>query len=124
VSERGFTLLEALIAMAILGIALAGMIPTFQSFMDANSFSEERSNAVAAGQVVMETLRQAEPSSLPSSGTSSAQAVTVGNHEYEVVATYCQVPSYCTSAARHIVVEVSFAGDTVYTLESVFSRIQ
>ena len=123
-SERGFTLLEALIAMAILGIALAGLIPTFQSFMDANSFSEERSNAVAAGQEVMEILRQADPSSLPSSGTSAAQAVTVGNHEYEVVATYCRETSYCTSATRHVVVEVSFAGDTIYTLESVFSRIQ
>jgi len=121
---RGFTLLEALVAMAILGIALAGLLPSFQSFMDANSLSEQRSNAVAAAQEVMEGLRQLDPSGLPSTGTSSVQAVTIGNHEYEVVANYCVETSYCSSAARHIVLEVSFAGKTVYTVESVFTRLQ
>ena len=123
-NSRGFTLLEALVAMAILGIALAGLVPSFQSFMDANSLSEQRSNAVAAAQEVMEGLRQLDPSGLPSTGNSSVQAVTVGNHEYEVVATYCVETSYCSSAARHIVLEVSFAGKTVYTVESVFTRLQ
>lgn len=123
-SERGFTLLEALIAMAILGIVLAGLVPAFQAFMDANSVSEERSNAVAAAQQVMEILRQEDPSGLPSSGTSSVQTVSVGNHDYEVVATYCSKPSYCSSAARHIIVEVSFAGSAVYQVESVFTRLQ
>ena len=123
-NSRGFTLLEALVAMAILGIALAGLVPSFQSFMDANSLSEQRSNAVAAAQEVMEGLRQLDPSGLPSTGTSSVQAVTIGNHEYEVVANYCVETSYCSSAARHIVLEVSFAGKTVYTVESVFTRLQ
>lgn len=123
-SERGFTLLEALIALAILGIALAGLVPTFQAFLDANSVSEQRSNAVAAAQQVMETLRRVDPSTLPSSGTSDVQAVTVGQHEYEVVTKFCVESSYCSSAARDIVLEVSFAGKTIYTVESVFTRLQ
>ncbi len=122
-SSRGFTLLESLIAMALLGIALAGLLPSFQAFMDANSFSEERSNAVAAAQSVMEALRQVDPSTLPASGTSAVLAVTVGDHEYEVVTTYCAEASFCSSAARHILLEVSFAGKTIYTVESVFARL-
>jgi prepilin-type N-terminal cleavage/methylation domain-containing protein len=122
-NSRGFTLLEALIAMAILGIVLAGLVPSFQSFMNANSLSEERSNAVAAAQQIMEGLRQVDPSTLPSSGTSAVQAVTIGSHEYEVVANYCVESSYCSSAARQIVLEVNFAGKTVYTVESVYARL-
>lgn len=121
--SAGFTLLECLVAMALLGIALAGLLPSFQSFMDANSFSEERSNAVAAAQSVMEALRQVDPSTLPNSGTSAVLAVAVGNHEYEVVTTYCGDVSFCSSAARHILLEVSFAGKTIYTVESVFTRL-
>jgi type II secretion system protein I len=123
-SQRGFTLLEALVALAILGIVLAGLLPAFQAFMDANSVSEERSNAVAAAQRVMETLRQEDPASLPSSGTSTVQAIVVGDHEYEVVATYCSNPTYCSTAARHILLEVSFAGNAVYEIETVFTRLR
>jgi general secretion pathway protein I len=121
---RGFTLLEALVALAILGIALAGLLPAFQTFLDANSVSEERSNAVAAAQQVMELLRQQDPSSLPSSGTSTVETIQVGDHEYEVVATYCAEADYCSTAARHIVLEVSFAGNAVYQVETVFTQLR
>lgn len=121
---RGFTLLEALVALAIMGIALAGLVPAFQAFLDANSASEERSNAVAAAQQVMEMLRQQDPASLPSSGTSAVETIQVGDHEYEVVATYCAQTTYCSSAARHILLEVSFAGNAVYEVETVFTQLR
>lgn len=123
-SERGFTLLEALVALAILGITLAAMVPSFQTFLDANSFTEERSNGVAAAQEIMEALREADPASLPSSGSSPVQAVVVGQHEYEVVVHYCVEAQYCNAATRHLLLEVSFAGDTIYTVESVFTRLR
>jgi prepilin-type N-terminal cleavage/methylation domain-containing protein len=122
-NEKGFTLLEALVSLGILGITLVAMLPAFQSFMDANSVSEERSNAVAAAQVVIESLRHKDPASLPASGSSPVQAVTVGQHEYEILTHYCQNPSYCDADSRHIVVEVSFAGKDVYTVETVFTRL-
>jgi type II secretion system protein I len=121
--DKGFTLLEALIALGILSVALVALIPAFQAFLDANSVSEERSNALAAAQQVIEGLRHEDPASLPSSGSSAIQAVTVGHHEYEVVAHYCQDSAYCGSDSRHIVVEVDFAGKNVYTIETVFTRL-
>jgi prepilin-type N-terminal cleavage/methylation domain-containing protein len=122
-NEKGFTLLEALIAMAILAIVLAGLVTNFQAFLDANSASEEMSNALAAAQQVIEEMRHVEPSTLPESGTSAVEVVQVGDHEYEVVTHYCLVADYCSAASRHIVIEVGFAGRTVYTIETVFSRL-
>jgi prepilin-type N-terminal cleavage/methylation domain-containing protein len=119
---KGFTLLESLVTLGILGVTLVAMIPAFQTLMDANSVSEERSNALAAGQQVMEALRHQDPASLPSSG-SIAQAVAVGHHEYEIETHYCQNSTYCDADSRHIVVEVSFAGKIVYTIETVFTRL-
>lgn len=123
-NQNGFTLIEALVAMSILSIALVGMVPGFQTFLDANSVSEERSNGLAAAQNVMEALREADPGSLPTSGTSPVQAVTVGQHEYEVVVHYCTVAMYCNAASRHVLVEVDFAGKNIYTVESVFTRLR
>jgi general secretion pathway protein I len=122
--SRGFTLLESVVALAILGIALAGMLPCFQRFMDANTSSEEHSNAVAVGQEIMEFLRQQDPGSLPTSGDSGVQTMRVGLHEYEFVVKYCEVSTYCGTASRHVVVEVRFAGKIIYEVESVFTRLR
>lgn len=123
-NSRGFTLVEAAFALAILGVALTALLPTFINFLDANSLSEERSNSVAAAQRVMEELRQLDPGTLPSSGSSPIQSVTIGNHEYEVRTYYCRNSSYCSSASRHIVLEVSYGGQTIYTVESVYTRLR
>lgn len=122
-NEKGFSLIESLVALAILGITLAALVPAFQSFLDANSVSEERSNALAAGQQAMEALRHRDPASLPSSGSSAAQIITVGNHEFEVVTHYCIEPSYCGTGTRHIVMDVGFAGKDIYQIETVFTRL-
>jgi len=121
--DSGFTLIEALVALAILGIAMVSVLPAFQTYVDANKLSEEHSNALAAGQTVMEALRQVRPSTLPSSGSSATQTVHAGDHDYEVVAHYCRETAYCSSTSRHIVLEVSFAGETIYELETVYTRL-
>ena len=119
-NERGFTLLESLIALALLLVALT---PPSQTFMDANPLSEQRSNALAAAQEVMETLRHVDPASLPTSGSSGVSAVQVGAHEFEVETHYCLESSFCGSASRHLLVEVGFAGKEVYAIETVFTRL-
>jgi prepilin-type N-terminal cleavage/methylation domain-containing protein len=124
VSEKGFSLVESLCALAILGIALIGVVPTFYVLVNVDTLSEQRSNAVAAAQQVMEGLRQASPSSLPSSGSSSPQMVSVGQHDYEVTAHYCTNSTFCSTDMRHIVLEVSFGGRNVYIVETVYTRLQ
>ncbi len=121
---KGFTLLESLVTLGILSVTLVTLIPAFQTLMDANSLCEERSNALAAGQEVVEGLRHEDPGSLPTGGASTTQVVEVGNHEYEVEAIFCREMTYCGTDSRHIVIEVSFAGKIVYTIETVFTRLQ
>lgn len=123
-SEKGFSLVESLCALAILAIALIGVIPTFYVLVNVNTLSEQRSNAVAAAQQVMEGLRQASPSSLPSSGSSAVQQISVGHHDYEVTARYCTNPTFCSADMRHIILEVSFGGRNVYIVETVYTRLQ
>ena len=100
-----------------------GILPAFQTYVDANALSEEHSNALAAGQTVMEGLRQVRPATLPKTGSSATQTVNAGEHDYEVVAHYCRQPKYCSTTSRHIVVEVSFSGETIYELETVYTRL-
>ena len=121
---QGFTVLEALLAIFLLGVVLTGILPAMLAFLDANTTSEESSDAVAAGQLVLERLRLEDPASLPSSGSSSPESVDVGGHTYEVVKHYCTVPSYCGTDSRHIRVEVIYGGDTVFEVESVYTRLQ
>jgi prepilin-type N-terminal cleavage/methylation domain-containing protein len=123
-NEKGFSLVESLCAMGILSIALLGVVPTFHVLMQVDTLSEERSNAVAAAQQVMEGLRQQLPSSLPTSGASAIQNVSVGKRVYAVRALYCTKASYCTADTRHLVLEVSYGGRNVYIVETVYTRLQ
>lgn len=120
----GFTLVEALFAMAILGVALASILPSFLTFLDTNSLSEERSDAVAAAQLVMEELRERDPASLPTSGSSAVRLVPVGSREFEVVTIFCADSSLCAAARRHVSVEVTFGGRVIYDVSSVFARVR
>jgi prepilin-type N-terminal cleavage/methylation domain-containing protein len=124
VNERGFSLVESLCALAILLVALVGVVPTFYVLVNVDTLSERRSMAVAAAQQVMEALRQASPSSLPSSGSSAVQTVSVGRNDYEVTAHYCTRSAFCSADSRHIVLEVSFGGRNVYIVETVYTRLQ
>jgi len=124
VNEKGFSLVECVCALGLLAIVLLGIIPTVQVLMQSNTISEERSNAVSAAQQVMESLRQQAPSSLPNSGSSAVQTVSVGTRDYEVVAHYCTKSAYCNDDMRHIVLEVSYAGHDVYVVETVYTRLQ
>ena len=123
-NEKGFSLVEVVCALGLLAIVLLGIIPTVQVLMRANTIAEERSNGVAAAEEVMEALRQQAPSSLPSSGSSAVQSVSVGTRDYEVVAHYCTKSQYCNDDMRHIVLEVTYAGHNVYVVETVYTRLQ
>ena len=123
-SSKGMTLLEVLVAMAIVGIAMTSIAPAFVTCLDTNTRNEVRSGAVAAAQSVMEGLRRQDPATLPMSGVSSPQQVSVGNRNYEVVASFCVVADFCGSGSRHVIVEVNLNGRLFYSAESVFTQLR
>jgi len=124
VSERGFTLLESLLAMALLAILLIGVVPVFFVMLKANTRNEERSGAVAAAQQSMESLRQQDPAAMPESGPTGPQVVSIDDRDYEVVRWYCLEAPYCGDDSRHVLVEVNYGGRTVFAAESVYTQLR
>lgn len=122
--QKGTTLVEALVAMLILGIAAAAILPAFVTQMDASNISEERTTAVAASQQVLETHRLTDPSTMPTSGSSSPQMVVVGPHAFSVITRYCVTSAYCDTTSRHVVVEVWSDGVMVYDVETVYTKLE
>jgi len=124
VNERGFSLLELLLAVAIVGTVVMGVVPAFMACKHANQRNGIRSGAAAVAQQVMEAQRQLDPSTLPTSGVSSIQVVREGNRDYEVITRYCAAPAWCDYETRHLMVEVSFGPQTVLTVETVFTKLR
>jgi Tfp pilus assembly protein PilV len=123
-NARGFGMAEALIAMAILGIVLTGLAPSFFVLLNANTLNDERSGALAAAQQIVERLRRQDPAALPTSGADPMQLVAVGAREYEVVTRYCSRPSLCSTGARHLLVEVTYGGRQVLSVETVQTALR
>ncbi len=122
--EKGFTLIEVMIAMAILGVGLAAMAPLFLAHLQINNQSELKNGAVLVAQQTLDTLRLQNPITMPNSGSTTPQNVTMGGRTYQVVTTYCALASYCNSGSRHIRVEVQFRGKTLYTVDTVYTQLR
>jgi prepilin-type N-terminal cleavage/methylation domain-containing protein len=124
-NQRAFSLLEALIAIVIFGIASVGMAQAFITHMSFNTASERKTGALAAAQLVLDETRLVDPATLPSTGTAS-RTVSAANRTYSVVTTYCpsNLSSYCTSTTRGLRVEVNFNGQLQYKVETVFSQLR
>ena len=56
-SEAGFTLLEVLLAVVILGVSLTTILLQFQTALHAGSISQERTNAVIYAKEKLESLK-------------------------------------------------------------------
>ena len=123
-NERGFSFVEVLLAVALVGTVVMGVVPAFMACKDANTRNEIRSGAAAVAQQAMETQRRLDPSTLPGSGSSSLQVVREGERDYEFVTHYCAEPAWCDFDTRHIMVEVSFGTQTVLIVESVFTKLR
>jgi prepilin-type N-terminal cleavage/methylation domain-containing protein len=122
--SKGFTLLESLVAMGLLAIMLASLVPVLFVFLKANTRNEVRSGAVAAAQQSMEELRQQDPTTMPDEGATEPQVVSVDRRDFEVVRWYCLAPEYCGDDSRHVLVEVNLGGKTVYSVESVYTQLR
>jgi prepilin-type N-terminal cleavage/methylation domain-containing protein len=119
----GFSLVEALVAIAIIGILLAAVVPAFVSNLRINTDNEIRTGAVAASQTVLDRLRVRPKGEWPESGGS----LSVSSHgrSFDVLVTYepfCQGVT-CYSGAEMIEVEVSYGSRSRYTVSSVFTTL-
>jgi len=124
VKERGFSLTEALIALALLAMVAAAILPAFTTHLRANARNEVRSSAVSAAQQRLESLRLQDPASMPDSGSSAPQRVHVDGRDFDVVTHYCERNEYCDdSRSRHLRVEVRFEGRTIYDVETVYTQL-
>ncbi|MBA2667278.1 MAG: prepilin-type N-terminal cleavage/methylation domain-containing protein [Trueperaceae bacterium] len=122
-AQRGFTIIEAIIAVAVIGIIVVGVLPLFINYARINTESEFRTGAVTAAQQVMDRLRFEPFTGWVASGT--VQSIDTDLRTYDVTITYCTAElTLCQSGSRHVRLEVANSGRTYYTVESVFSRFE
>jgi len=120
----GFSLIEVLIALGIFGIVASSVALGFINFLRFNTNAEVRTGAVTVAQQTIEAYRYADPTSLPSSGTTST-ALTMDGRSYDIDTTFCANPAFCATANnRHISVEVRYRGELQYSVETVYTQLQ
>ena len=123
--QNGFSIMEVLVALSVLAIVLANILPTFAFQLKQNTKAEIRTAALQAGQRAIDELRFVTTTTMPSSGAGTAQTITVDGRDFTVTPYYCLRSSYCTStSARHITVRVVYKGTQVYETETVFTNFQ
>ena len=123
--QSGFTLIETIVALGVFGVASAAIANGFIMQMRTNNQNTQRGESVAAAQFVLDQQRVIDPTSMPASGTSAPQNVTVGSHTYSVTITYCPVPTYCVSPnVRHLRVNVSYQTVLKYSVDTVYAQLR
>jgi len=121
--NRGFSILEVLIAIVILAIALSAIIPVFANYLRINTVSEMRTQAVELAQQRLETLRLRDPARLPTGGADTSDHVQDGR-TFTVKTLYCLDASVCNATTRHVTVRVERGGKELYEVETVFTKLR
>lgn len=120
----GFTLMEALVALTIVGIAIAVTTATLITNLKSNRHAEVIFEGAQAAQTVIDDIRYLEVEYLPTTGTFGPREVTANSRRiFEVFTTYCSDAQYCaTSTVRQIAFRVAYQGKTVYETQTVFTK--
>lgn len=120
----GITLIETIVALAVIGIALAAIVPAFTNYARVNNNSDLRTGAITAGQQVMESLRQRTFANWPENGTT--ETIDAGSRNYQVTINFCLAGAGgCLSEGqmRHIRLEVRNGDKVYYELETIYTAI-
>lgn len=130
-SEKGLTLVEAVVSILIFFIALGGIVPVSLNYSLAAIRNEQRTGAIAISQQILDELRQVDIRTLPSGNTTVIKLPSgeplphsVMGRDYSSQITYCETANanYCTSDSRHIKVEVLKDGRSIYEVDTVFTH--
>lgn len=118
--HNGFGLIEGLMAITLLGIALAGIIPVFISYQNVNNQSELRSNAILAAEQVLDQLKN-RPFDEWEDYKSNVNAHTtrVGGYDYPVTLDFQVLPNF--SATRRVDLEVSYRGKVYFEASTIIT---
>lgn len=118
---NGFGLIEGLMAITLLGIALAGIIPVFISYQNVNNQSELRSNAILAAEQVMDQLKNRPFEDWETYRTeTNGHAVTVGSYDYSITLDFQAVTGL--NATRRVDVGVSRNGKTYFEASTIVTN--
>lgn len=118
--SKGFTLVELLAAMSILGVLLMGVMMTSLNNLRSNRNMQLRYEAVQAAQTVIDDLRFNDISTL---GTAIHRTVPIGARSYTVDVKFCEISAFCLSdEIRHISVEVEYDSKQIYKTDTVFTQ--
>ena len=120
--SQGFSLVEALIGLAILGIVMAAIIPAFMSYLRVNTQSDIKSGAVTAAESVLDNLRETSLDGWPASG--SVLTTSGGDRQFQVTLIYCtSALPYCSGNARHLEVVARYQGKVYYDAQTVYTKL-
>lgn len=120
-SVEGFTLVEALVALALLGVMLTALLPSFVQNIQVNTQSELRTDAVAVAQVEMDRLRAL--GTWPATGTKREVTTELATYETELTySLYCR-DGTCFQGARQVQVEVFHRNRSLYRATTVFTSL-
>jgi prepilin-type N-terminal cleavage/methylation domain-containing protein len=148
--ERGFSLIETVIALTTLGVCLAYAMPLFLYAKINNSKSEIRTGALIVSQRVFDNIRSKSITNAPQTDGKNSPVAGVNpvstpanmttptadevlltkamGRQYQTTVTYCEDlntdSTICSDKYRKFKVEVSYNGSKVYDLEGTFTEFQ
>jgi prepilin-type N-terminal cleavage/methylation domain-containing protein len=151
-SDRGFSLIETVIALTTLGVCLAYAMPLFLYAKINNAKSEIRTGALIVSQRVFDDIRSKPFTNLPltdgkardpdagninpvlqpadiNNPTAAERLLTKAmGRQYQTKVIYCEDlntdPTVCSTKYRKFKVEVSYNGNKVYDLEGTYTEFE
>lgn len=124
-NARGFTLVEVMVALTIFALVSASMMGAFLQQSRFNTLSEQKTEAIAAAQLVMDEIRVMDPASLPGSGSWEPEEIEIGDRVYQVRASFCERAELCLSnSIRHVTVSVEHNGRPMFEVETVYAQLR
>ncbi|WP_162621413.1 type II secretion system protein [Deinococcus arenae] len=126
--QAGFTIIELLVALAVLGIAMATIMSAMLANTNLNNKVEKQANAMRVAEQVMESYRQR--SDYGTLRAPLSQNVTMNGRTYTAMTTFCptDLPSAtlssmpCNNTSVYIRVEVRDGITALQKVESYFTQ--